>query len=92
MFGFSRKRFLITLGVSVVVWYGSVLVQGITGYKAPFNALFSGSICKVTGFPISLCLYGRWVWLVNIINITFWFLILHFLWKWFENRRVSSRK
>lgn len=85
--GFSKKRFFITLGLSVVVWYGSVLVQGISGYNAPFNIPFSGSICKVTGFPIATCLDGRSVWVVNAINMLFWFWVIHLFWNWFEKRR-----
>lgn len=85
--GFTKKRFFITLGLSILVWYGSVVAQGISGYNAPFNILFSGSICKVTGFPVVACLYGGSVWLVNIINISFWFWVLHFTWHWFDKGR-----
>lgn len=84
------KRFLVVLGLSVVVWYGSVLFQGISGYKAPFNIPFSGSVCKVTGFPIATCLYGASVWLVNIINIIFWFWVIHLFVRWMDKGKSKS--
>lgn len=83
MWGFSKKRFLVTLGLSMIMWYISVLIQGITGFRAPLSLPFSASICKVTGFPLAMCIYDKSVWIVNIVNIVFWFLVLHFIWKWF---------
>lgn len=80
------KRFFITLGLSILVWYGTVLIQGITGFRAPFNIPFSASICQVTGFPLATCLYGKSVWVVNIINMFFWFWVIHLFWKWFKKR------
>lgn len=88
MLGFSWKRFLVTLGISVGVWYLTVIVQGITGFRAPFNTLFSSSVCKMTGFPIAECVSpgpGKVsVWLINIINIFFWFWVIHLFWGWFR--------
>lgn len=90
MLGFSWKRFLVTLGVSVVIWYLTVIIQGISGVNAPFNTLFTSSNCKLTGFPIAECISSGpeeiSVWLINIINIIIWFWLLHFAWNFFEKR------
>lgn len=81
MLGFSKKRFLVTLGLSGVIWYVTVIIQGITGYNAPFNLLSSGSSCQITGFPIAQCIYvssGKSsVWMINLLNILLWFWFVH---------------
>ena len=91
MLSFSKKRFFITLGLSILIWFITVLIQGVSGYKAPFNLLSSASICKVTGFPIATCSYsGKGYipfWLIDLINIFFWFWVLHFSWNWFKKSR-----
>lgn len=91
MFEFSKKRFFITLGLSIVIWYITVIIQGIVGFNAPFNLLASGSNCQLTGFPIAQCIYSSSnrisVWLVNLINIMVWFWVIHFLWGLFSKKR-----
>lgn len=95
MLGFSKKRFLITLGLSIIIWYISVVVQGISGFNAPFSSLLSEP-CKLTGFPIAICLYPTSrtgsTWLIILINIFLWFWILHLFWGWFSkgNSREKS--
>ncbi len=90
MLGFSKKRFLVTLGLSVLVWYLTVIIQGISGFNAPFNMLFTSSICKMTGFPIAECISSGpgeiSVWLINVVNILFWFWVIHLFWGWFQKR------
>lgn len=90
MWKFSKKRFFITLGLSILIWYVSVLIQGVTGFRAPLNLPFSASICKVTGFPLAMCLFDNLVWVVNIANILFWFWATHLLWTWFKKGRNQS--
>lgn len=90
MFGFSRKRFLITLGASVVVWLVSGIIQLVT-QPDKISGFFSfGGSCEITGYPIALCVSSndnvKFI-LIALVNIILWFWILHFLWKWFENRR-----
>lgn len=90
MFGFTLKRFLITLGISVGIWYLAVIIQGISGYNAPFNTLFTSSVCKLTGFPIAKCISPGpkevSVWLINTVNIIFWFFVIHLFWGFFQKR------
>lgn len=94
MFGFSIKRFLITLGLSVAVWYLSVVIQGITGFRSTFNMLFTSSSCKMTGFPVAECVSSGpgeiSVWLINFINIFFWFWVIHLFWGWVEKGKSKS--
>lgn len=79
MWRFNRKRFLVTLGVSILVWILTILIQFFTGYKARFSLFGSG--CELTGFPIADCVYnGKGEipgWLVASFNIFFWFWIIH---------------
>jgi len=79
--GFSKKRFLVALGLSVMIWYVTVIIQGITGFRSPFNMLFTSSSCKMTGFPISECVSSGpeevSVWLIIFINILFLLQCLH---------------
>lgn len=83
MLGFSKKRFFITLGLSVLVWYSTVIIQGVSGFNASYNTLFTSFSCKLTGFPIAECILSGpeevSVWLFNGVNILFWFWVIHFL-------------
>lgn len=89
MWNFSKKRFFVTLGLSVVVWLVSIVIQGITLYKVTFS-LF-GSSCQLTGFPIADCIRSGSgylpFWVIHIINIFFWFFVIHLFWGWFEKSR-----
>lgn len=88
--GFSKKRFLVTLGLSILIWIISLFIQGITLYKIKFS-LFSASSCEITGFPIVNCIYdGSKATLIQLINIFIWFWVLHFVWKWFEKRNNKT--
>lgn len=90
MLGFSKKRFLLTLGLSILIWYVSVVIQGITGVNAPFGILGSGNVCNLTGFPVAQCIYssslGMSVWVINLINIVIWFWVIHFFWNLFARK------
>lgn len=84
MWGWSKKRFLLTLVLSVVVWVVTVVIQLFSTF-ARFIGTFSTG-CQVTGYPIDICeLPSRNVpaFLVIIVNITFWFWIIHLFWGWF---------
>lgn len=92
MWGWSKKRFLLTLVLSVVVWYGSVVLQVLTGFNNPLSSFFSGQVCKPTGFPIATCVYyagkgGVSVWMINLVNILLWFWVIHLLWGWFGKQK-----
>lgn len=87
MFGFSKKRFFITLGLSVVVWGASGVLQGLLGFSNYFTVFHS---CSLTGYPIALCVSSNdqaKVILVSVVNIILWFWVMHFIWGWFEKRR-----
>ncbi len=85
------KKFFITLGLSVVVWFISIIIQGVTLNNVKFS-LFSGSACEITGFPIATCIYGKNITSLGIqlFNIFFWFWVIHLFWKWFGKRKLSS--
>lgn len=85
--GFSKKRFFVTLGLSVGVWVASMVVQGAFFYKIKFS-LFSGSSCEITGFPIANCIYdGKQALLIQLVNVLFWFFFIHLFWGWVDKRR-----
>lgn len=86
MFGFSWKRFLITLGVSVVVWLVSGMTQALIGFSDYFSIFHS---CSLTGYPIALCVSSNdqtKVVLISVVNIIIWFWVLHFAWNFFDKR------
>ena len=87
MLGFSWKRFFITLGLSILIWLVSVFIQGMSLYKIKFG-LFSGSTCEITGFPIAMCTYnGAQALMLQVINLFFWFWVIHLFWGWFDKRK-----
>lgn len=94
MWGFSKKRFFITLGLSVGVWVVSMFMQAIfTLDDLTTNFSLLGSSCEVTGYPIALCLDKNKmgiVVLIYLINIGIWFWIIHFLWGLFSKRGQST--
>lgn len=90
MLGFSKKRFLITLGISVVVWLVSGLVQMLTGFSDYFTVFHK---CSLTGYPIALCISSNdqtKVILVSIVNIAIWFWVIHLFWGWFQKRESGK--
>ncbi len=86
MAGFSWKRFFITLGLGVVVWLIGVIVQAIM--EAPkYIAFFTQSKCSATGYPLATCIKGIPEEIIYLINIIFWFWVIHLFWNWFEKSR-----
>lgn len=87
MLGFTLKRFLITLGASVGVWIISAIIQAYLTFGKYIGTFSSG--CQVTGYPIDVCaLRGPDIpaILIIIINIVFWFWVLHFIFNLFNKR------
>ncbi len=90
MWGFSKKRFFVTLGISILVWVVSNFIQLFNSSYWPQGFSLLGSSCTVTGYPVALCLqhYEKIkILLVYLINITFWFWIIHLFWGWFKKRK-----
>ncbi len=86
MWGFSKKRFFVTLGISVGVWVVSGVIQALTGFPQYFTVFHK---CSLTGYPIALCLSSNdqiKVVLVSGANILIWFWIIHLFWGWFQKR------
>lgn len=80
------KRFLITLGLSVGMWLITVVIQAYA--EAPkYVALLTQSKCSATGYPVPDCIKGIPEIIIYLINITFWFWVIHLLWGWFEKRK-----
>lgn len=80
MWRFNRKRFLVTLGLSVLIWFVSGLIQlfDFRDWEQHFSLL--GSSCSVTGYPISRCYSdheGIKIWGISLFNIFFWFWTIH---------------
>lgn len=84
MFKFSKSKLLITIGLSILIWVVTVVIQAIN--DAPrYVALFTKSECFATGYPISSCLKGTPEIFIYIINIFFWFLVINFIWGFFKH-------
>lgn len=90
MLGFSKKRFLITLGLSVGVWIVSMMVQFFfKGDNINYGFFIFAKSCEVTGYPIARCLpdYDKGaIYLTYFINLFFWFWVIHLFWGWFQKR------
>ncbi len=89
MWGFSKKRFLITLGISIVVWLISFVIQANMTFGKYLGTFSSG--CQVTGYPIDVCtLRGPYISpiLIIVLNIFFWFWIIYFLGKLVQKRNT----
>lgn len=83
------KRFFITLGLSVVFWLISGIVQLIVQQDTTFGFFSFGGSCEITGYPIALCISSHdnaKFALISLINITLWFWVIHLFWKWFNKR------
>lgn len=81
MFGFSKKRFFVTLGLSILIWIGTAFIQVFDTEEWNF-LLLGGTSCSATGFPIRECISsGNNGLLISIglVNLTFWFLIINLL-------------
>lgn len=87
MFGFSKKRFFVTLGLAVVVWVGSV---GINFYLEASNLFNLTGSCSLTGYPISLCVssYNDFkFYSLILLNILIWFWVLNLALGIFNKRK-----
>lgn len=83
MFRFSKKRFFITLGISVLIWVITVVIQAFL--EAPkYVALFMQSQCSATGYPFSFCSSRTPEFVIYFFNIFFWFWIVHLSWGFFK--------
>ncbi|MBI4038389.1 hypothetical protein HY384_00355 [Candidatus Daviesbacteria bacterium] len=81
------KKFFITLGLSILVWVISGILQAVTGFSSYFTVFHS---CSLTGYPIALCLSSTdsvKVTLISVANVIVWFWVLHFVWNWFDKRK-----
>ena len=85
------KKFFITLGLSILIWGFSTVIQSYLTFTKYIGTFSTG--CQVTGYPIDGCMIsGPYVppTITILINIIFWFWVLHFTWKWFEKRNSKT--
>ncbi len=88
MWGFSKKRFFVTLGLSILVWVTTTIVQAYLTFAKYVGTFSTG--CKATGYPIDVCMIpGPYIpsEIIILINIIIWFWLLHFIWKWVIKRQ-----
>src|SRR3989338_4135160 len=79
--GFSKKRFFVTLGLSLIIFFFTAYIQ-IYDFEDWKLNLLSLSSCSTTGYPVKVCLYNHTQGLliaIYLINIAFWFLTINFL-------------
>ncbi len=88
MMGFSKKRFLVTLGLSILLWVISMVAQSLfKGNNVNYGFFIFAKSCEVTGYPLARCVpdYDKGqIYFTYLINLVFWCWVLHFAWKWFE--------
>jgi len=85
---FSRKRFFLTLGLSILIWLVSGLAQVLLN-RGEFGAYIFGMGCEITGYPIAQCVSSNQtlrILLTYIVNVFFWFWVIHLFWGWFNKR------
>lgn len=95
MLGFSKKRFFISLVLSVVIWLLSGIVQLVVQQDRTFGFFSFGGSCEITGYPIALCISSNdnvKFMLISLVNIMLWFWVIHLFWTWFDKRTVPSEK
>lgn len=90
MIGFSKKRLLITLVLSIVVWLVTAVVQAYSTFAKYIGTFSSG--CQITGYPLDLCEMSQDVpaLIVILTNIAFWFLIINLFFGWFSKTKSSK--
>ncbi|KKQ67319.1 MAG: hypothetical protein US86_C0001G0246 [Candidatus Daviesbacteria bacterium GW2011_GWA2_38_24] len=88
MLGFTRKRFFLTLLLSIIIWFISAIIQAFVTAPKYIGTFSRG--CQVTGYPIDICDFN----FPNVspavvigINIFIWFWVIHLFWGWFDKRR-----
>lgn len=82
MWGFSKKRFLVTVTLSLIIFFISAFIQIYDFEDWKLRGFLNLSSCSGTGYPIKVCLYNSTPGLlisISLINIIFWFLIISFL-------------
>ncbi len=77
-----------TLGLSVVVYFLSVLIQFLTGFNVSYSFL-SDTGCQLTGYPIAKCIYNKSFLFVDLVNIVIWFWVIHLVWGFVSPRKVK---
>lgn len=87
MLGFSKKRFVITLGLSILVWIVSIAIQSMTGEGVKYGFFIFAKSCELTGYPLARCIseyYTSKIVAIYLFNIFFWFWLIHFFWNFFN--------
>ena len=93
MWGFSKKRFFVTLGLSILVWLVSGIIQLIVQQDKTFGFFSFGGSCEITGYPIALCISSKddiKFILVSLVNIILWFWVIHLLGNWMNKGKSKS--
>ena len=65
MWGFSKKRFFLTLGLSILIWLVSGAIQAMVGFSDYFKISHA---CSLTGYPIAFCISNN-----DIVKVTIGF-------------------
>ncbi|RJP46394.1 MAG: hypothetical protein C4584_01680 [Armatimonadetes bacterium] len=95
MLRFSKKRFFITLGLSIFIWLISNIVQllNVEDWERNFSLL--GTSCTITGYPVSRCIDQTQkieILSIYLLNIFIWFWIIHLFWNFFQKRTFPGKR
>ncbi|KKS70868.1 MAG: hypothetical protein UV41_C0011G0030 [Candidatus Daviesbacteria bacterium GW2011_GWA2_42_7] len=81
-----------TLGLSVVVWVVTVILQAYSTFARYVGAFSSG--CQITGYPVDLCELPTSsvpAVIIIVVNISFWFLVINLIFGWFSKPDSPSK-
>lgn len=81
MWGFSKKRFLITFILSLFILVITGLIQLFDTEEWNF-LLLEGTSCTGTGYPVAVCLSNTssgLLFSISLVNIIFWFGVINIL-------------
>jgi hypothetical protein len=90
------KEFIVILGLSVVVWYGSRIAQALvelTILETSSVSFYSGTSVVETGYPIALNISksDSMLYFYYGINVIIWFFAILGLWKLFLHLKKTSK-
>ena len=75
MGNFTLKKFLITLGLSIVIWVISMAIQNLFAQNVNYGFFIFAKSCEVTGYPVAMCIpeYDKAkIYMFYFLNIFIW--------------------
>jgi hypothetical protein len=79
--GINKKRFFITLGLSILIWIISFFIQALNPTYWSGGFMDAGGGCSATGYPLDTCRMPGNIpsVLAVLVNIVFWYWLVHLI-------------